>query len=545
MRGMSLIRRYKVGEDGSPEEDDLLKTIDEEESKGKAKVRTQEKSDENSSNGVNKAPQAFLTPPEEPAAAVSTAATSQPSQAMAFGTRRVFIFLSIFIGYASYYITRTSLTYAAPLMVADPSLNISLPQVGAMTSLFPLAYGFSKFLAGILSARFSATTLLAGGLAATAATNLAFGASSAMPVFCGLWALNGVLQGVGGPSCASILTNWWAAKERGTWWGLWSTAHNVGGFSAPLIVGYFANALGWRWGMWAPGTIGLVVSALILITCRDTPAACGYPPVEPAVAKPPPTSPTPAATTTTKKPSSAPAKQQSARKQGGMAEAVKGVMSNPAIWMLAVTYFFVYVVRQGVSSWFVFYLMQEKGVPSPAQAALTMSALELGGLCGGSFSGLLSDRMIRNAREHGGKGLVGKRIQVVMGYIVLIAAALTTFQHVPPNFPMMRWLNVFLIGFGIYGPQMLIGLCGAELVAPEGVGASQGVLGWIAYLGAANAGVPLSWLVQQQGWGAYFSALLGACGVALLLLAPLAGARSHAERQAERGDGSRGKVAVA
>jgi sugar phosphate permease len=35
---------------------------------------------------------------------------------------------------------------------------------------------------------------------------------------------------------------------------------------------------------------------------------------------------------------------------------------------------------------------------------------------------------------------------------------------------------------------MLIGLSGAELVSPGAVGASQGILGWIAYLGAANAG---------------------------------------------------------
>jgi sugar phosphate permease len=46
----------------------------------------------------------------------------------------------------------------------------------------------------VLGARFSARWLLAGGLAATAATNLAFGASSALPVLCGLWGLNGMLQ---------------------------------------------------------------------------------------------------------------------------------------------------------------------------------------------------------------------------------------------------------------------------------------------------------------------------------------------------------------
>ena len=39
------------------------------------------------------------------------------------------------------------------------------------------------------------------------------------------------------------------------------------------------------------------------------------------------------------------------------------------------------------------------------------------------------------------------------------------------------------VGFFLYGPQMLIGLCGAEVVSPSAVGASQGFLGWISYLG--------------------------------------------------------------
>lgn len=77
---------------------------------------------------------------------------------------------------------------------------------------------------------------------------------------------------------------------------------------------------------------------------------------------------------------------------------------------------------------------------------------------------------------------------------------------------------------------MLIGLCGAELVGPESVGASEGFLGWVAYLGAANAGIPLSIIVKQFGWDAFFSALIGACGFALLLLLPMINLKSHVQR---------------
>ncbi len=43
--------------------------------------------------------------------------------------------------YACYYLTRNSLTYTAPVMVADPTLGMDITQIGAMTSIFPIAYG--------------------------------------------------------------------------------------------------------------------------------------------------------------------------------------------------------------------------------------------------------------------------------------------------------------------------------------------------------------------------------------------------------------------
>jgi len=73
----------------------------------------------------------------------------------------------------------------------------------------------------------------------------------------------------------------------------------------------------------------------------------------------------------------------------------------------------------------------------------------------------------------------------------------------------------------------LQGLCGAEIVGRRSVGASEGFLGWVAYLGAANAGVPLSLLVQQYGWDAFFTALLSASAIGVLLLLPITGAKSY------------------
>ena len=168
-------------------------------------------------------------------------------------------------------------------------------------------------------------------------------------------------------------------------------------------------------------------------------------------------------------------------------------------------------------------------------------------------------------------------MQVVMAYAFATALFLGVFWALP-NVAWMQWVIVAAVGFSLYGPQMLIGLCGAETVRKPAVSAVQGFLGWISYLGtvlsasrqyvnipecahaamcikvcalwmerhfcssdceiygdagAANAGVPLAKLVQTYGWNAYFMALIGACGIILLLLAPMMRLDNFSQRMAK------------
>ena len=408
-------------------------------------------------------------------------------------------------------------------MVADATLGISMTDIGALTSIFPIMYGMSKFVSGVLGSRTSPRILLAGGLMATAAMNVAFGFSTSMIWFSVFWSINGMLQGLGAPGCARILTSWFSSKERGTYWGMWNVAHNMGGFLAPIIAGTAAKMYGWQWGLWAPGTIGLIMGMVILLGVKDSPESVGFDPVETNDMKE-------AAVdddNDTSAAASAPEKKESL-----VDLLVNDCLKNPFVVGLAITYFFVYVVRQGITSWFVFYLLQVKDVVDPGAAAFRVSGLELGGLLGSLLAGRLSDYLISKAKP--GEGTVGKRIQVVIAYTIGIAAMLAAFAATPASMGAMQWFTVFMIGFFLYGPQMMIGLCGAELVRPDSVGASQGFLGWVAYLGAANAGIPLAMIVQNMGWGAYFSTLMAACAIACLLMAPMINASSYNQKLAEK-----------
>lgn len=59
----------------------------------------------------------------------------------------------------------------------------------------------------------------------------------------------------------------------------------------------------------------------------------------------------------------------------------------------------------------------------------------------------------------------------------------------------------------------------------------QGLLGLVSYTGAANAGIPLSYVLKHHGWDGYFMVMAASSVAALLLLVPLANAPSFVQLQ--------------
>lgn len=72
-----------------------------------------------------------------------------------------------------------------------------------------------------------------------------------------------------------------------------------------------------------------------------------------------------------------------------------------------------------------------------------------------------------------------------------------------------------------------------QLVRPDAVGAAQGLLGWVSYMGAACAGAPLALAVQKYGWNVYFTSMIAAAGLLCVLVLPMVNAKSYAQRMAE------------
>ncbi len=233
----------------------------------------------------------------------------------------------------------------------------------------------------------------------------------------------------------------------------------MGAFLAPLLAGKAASTFGWRWGVWAPGAVGLVVAGIVAGVVKDSPEALGRASAEVAWGEEEGGEAADAAAAADDDAADDEAEGVARAEPSEMLRRLReNVLSNPRIWVLAFSFLGVYLLRQGLTSWMVFYLVEAKGVADYADAAARVSVLELGGLVGSLLAGRLSDGLIRRAKP--GEGHVGKRLVVVRGYLLGTALALGALWACPPAWVahwgpawIAQWAAVFMLGFFLYGPQ--------------------------------------------------------------------------------------------
>ena len=422
-----------------------------------------------------------------------------------FQRTRLVTFTGMVLGYAVYYFTRLSFTYVGLAMRSD--LGLSMVQLGAISSLFPLAYMNSKFLSGVLSDVLGSPVLIFSlGLMCTGVLNIAFSTANTVPIFTLIWLLNGLFQGCGATPCNKMLVNWFPARSRGKWWSSWNASHNVGGFLIPLLAGGLAARYSWRAGMMGPGIIALVAGALALVFMKDAPEKVGLPSAEEWAA------PRFAETATSQTSQETSQETEDDEETGQL---WKQLLRNKFLWCMAAMHFFIYFIRQGVLNWAHFYIMDEFGVPA-MEATARVSGFELGGLLGCIVAGQVSDWLISRYPQRGAAGL---RAQVMVAYSLAAAAAVFTLWVGPPV-ALVQWTSMAAFGFAIYGPQTLITMTGVETVPRRAAATAGGLLAYPAQLGSMCAGLPFALLVQNYGWGGFFPSLIGLSLISAAVITP-------------------------
>ncbi len=401
---------------------------------------------------------------------------------------RIHIMVSMYIGYAAFYLTRKNFSYAMPAIITD--LGWDKADIGLMGTLFYITYGCSKFISGIVSDRSNPRYFMGVGLIATGIINILFGLSSSIVALSILWILNAWFQGWGWPACSKLLTTWYSRSERGRWWSIWNTAHNVGGAMIPIIVGFTVLHFGWRYSFYIPGIIAVVIGLFLCWRLRDKPTSMGLPSIG-----------------HWRKDHLEIAHENTGKGLSQKQILFRYVLNNKYIWLLSFSYILVYIVRTAINDWGNLYLTEQYGY-SLITANSALSLFEIGGFLGSLVAGWGSDKIFS-----------GNRGPMILLFSIGIFLSVAALWLIPISSFVLQAVCLFTIGFFVFGPQMLIGMAAAECSHKDSVGAATGFVGLFAYMGAALAGYPLAIIMQHYHWMGFFVVIsVAAAAIGLLLL---------------------------
>ena len=414
-----------------------------------------------------------------------------------FRKHRLRLMLAITLGYGLIYTCRLALgVVKKPLIDAGVFSPADLGLIGS--ALF-YTYAIGKLTNGFLADHANMKRFLAFAFMMTALCNLAMGFATTLWLAVVLWGLNGWFQSFGAPGGVVAMTHWFSNRERGRAYGVWSTAHSIGEGLTFLVVGVAVSALGWRWGFWGPGLIGLFTALGCYLLIQDRPATLGLPNVNDW--------------------------KQDRYDQGnkpGMKSVLTlqlSILKIPAIWVLCLASATTYVTRYATNSWGILYLQEARGFSLPAAGTLLMTST-LAGIVGALAFGFISDKWF-GARRPPANLLFG----------VLELAGLCLFFFGPNTMPMLV-LSMLLFGMGLTGLVTSLGGLFAVDIAPKRVaGAAMGVIGIFSYIGAAvqehvsgsliERGMQVTDGVRTYDFGPVIWFWIGSSVVSMLLAASL------------------------
>lgn len=363
---------------------------------------------------------------------------------------RLRILAAITLGYGLAYTCRLALSVVKkPLLDEGIFTAVELGMIGA--ALF-YAYAFGKLVNGFLADHANMKVFFAFGLLMSALVNVGMGFSTAVAVSIALWALNGWFQGFGAPAGIVSLANWFSNRERGRYYGIWSTAHSIGEGLTFVVVAAIVAMFGWRYGFWTPGMLCIVVAVGIYLLMQDRPRTLGLPEVNDW--------------------KNDHWEKSDGRERENLWKKQLSILVYPSIWILALASATNYIVRYAINSWGILYLQEARGY-SLVEAGSLLMVNTLAGIVGCIAFGYISDKVFGAHRPPA---------NLIFAIVEIIALLLIFFG--PQNSPMLFFAFI-LYGIGLNGlVTSLGGLFGVDIAPKCAAGAVMGFVGIFSYIGA-------------------------------------------------------------
>lgn len=389
-------------------------------------------------------------------------------------------------GYAGYYLCRSNLSVAMPLIVAElgvrgMDINAARVRMGSIASLGVLAYAIGKFPSGSLADYLGGRRNFLAGMGGAILFTLLFAISGGIPAFTLAWMGNRMLQSLGWAGMIKITSKWFSFSHYGTVMAIISLSYLFGDALARQFMGaLIAAGFGWR-GLFAvgAGVLGLLLVACLLLL-RESPADIG--------AEEAPTNPA-----NLFHEQEIPSEMNAS---GGkrLTALLRPFARSTTFWLVCALSLGTTILRETFGLWTPTYFTQAAGMSAAAAAGNSSLFPFLGGLSV-ILCGWLSDRLGR-----------GGRATLMFGGLLLSSGALIAMSvGVTQGSQILPVVFVGLVAFFTVGPySFLAGAISLDFGGKKGSGTASGLIDGIGYLGGVLSGDSMARISVRYGWNGAF-----------------------------------------
>ncbi len=383
--------------------------------------------------------------------------------------------LSLFIGYSGYYVCRTNLSIATPLIIQEfGSQGINKEVMGQIASVGVIFYAVGKVLNGILGDFIGGKKIFIFGMVGSVLATIAFGLGAGLSVFFTAWAINRLIQSMGWGGLVKTTANWFSFRAYGRIMGLLSLSYLFGDIVAKLLLGRLLTlGVGWRGIFFVAAAILAIIAGIQLLMLKNEPESLGF--------EPPAANPDNLFTGSDTHPES-------------LRSLLLPYFKSYSFLLMLVMSFGLTAIREAFNFWLPTYLFEKAGL-SEGVASQFSALYPLFGVVSILGAGYLSDMM------KGRRGLIIVVACVLMTAVLFLMGA---------GFSGNMWPLVFisLTGLLLLGPySFLAGAMSMDAGGRKGAATAAGLVDAIGYLGGTLALSLTGSLAQRYDWDMAFKAL--------------------------------------
>ena len=178
------------------------------------------------------------------------------------------------LGYAGYYLCRSDLSVAMPLLIADLARRGMSPDaakmaLGSVASLGVLAYAVGKLPSGWLADFLGGRRNFLMGMAGSILFTVSFGLAGGIPLFTLAWIGNRAVQSMGWAGVVKITSRWFSYSTYGAAMGVISLSYLFGDAASREFMARLIDAgLGWQGVFFAAAATLAVLLLLNLVLLK-------------------------------------------------------------------------------------------------------------------------------------------------------------------------------------------------------------------------------------------------------------------------------------